>query len=267
MGDMSALMFPIALGVAIIPPRRGLRPIAIVLVLLSMLSVLFSFTRTTYLALAVSFIVVNPIWMYGSSIAARSLRRAIVMFGTLVVLLMAVSGYSPLSGGSAAQTVSTRAESSLVELTQRTGTVGYRYSLSQQLVHILGHNWPAGLGFLHPDVHPFAGLPQGSIRNTDVGVLNAVMTMGVVGTILLYVPMFMLLGAIFRRRIRGPQRREEAWIAYGAAIWILYVLASSVTLVTLFSVPGLTLTAVVLASTWRLLERDEPEAEWSPSSS
>jgi hypothetical protein len=58
---------------------------------------------------------------------------------------------------------------------------------------------------LHPDVRPVSPLPDGSIRNGDVGVLNAVMTMGVIGAALIYAPLVALFAA--------------TWILYAVMTW------------------------------------------------
>jgi hypothetical protein len=120
---------------------------------------------------------------------------------------------------------------------------------------ILDNRWPIGLGFLHPDVRPVPSLPDGSIRNGDVGVLNALMTMGAVGAALIYLPLVIFFFALMhRRRDVGPDARRDQWFFFGAATWILYALLSSGSLVILFSVSGLVLTATLLACCSCLLD-------------
>jgi hypothetical protein len=110
----------------------------------------------------------------------------------------------------------------------------------------LGGNWLAGLGFVSPSSHYYFGLPNGSIRDPDLGVLNAVMTMGVIGAVLIYVPVLGTLSHILKRvSAKGPGVRYE-WLSYGGAIWIVATLTSSATLVTLFSPGGLVLSSVFL---------------------
>jgi hypothetical protein len=86
-------------------------------------------------------------------------------------------------------------------------------------------------------------LPEGSIQDADVGVLNAVMTMGVVGAALVCIPVVLTLASCLRRS-SGQWDGQYAWLRYGGAVWIVATLVSSVTLVTLFSTSGLALTAV-----------------------
>ena len=42
-----------------------------------------------------------------------------------------------------------------------------------------------GKGVLHPDAVPIRGLPNGSIRNSDLGMMQLLMTMGVTGVMVL----------------------------------------------------------------------------------
>jgi predicted membrane channel-forming protein YqfA (hemolysin III family) len=95
-------------------------------------------------------------------------------------------------------------------------------------------------------VHFYPQFPSGSIRDTDLGVLNAVMTMGLIGAALIYLPLLVTLVHCMRHA-RTKARLRFPWVSYGGQIWIVATLASSVTLVTLFSPAGLVLSAAILA--------------------
>jgi hypothetical protein len=252
MADVVTAAFPFAVGLALIPPRRGLRLVGIALATLAGMSILFQFTRATYLALALALIVVSATWVYADGAISRPLRRAIAATAGVVVLGFFVSGFRPLEASIAlspeAAAVSDRAASSVDEIVGGTGNVGYRFDLAEEMLTLLGDRWPVGLGFWHPEVKPVSSLPDGSIRNADTGVLNAVTTMGIVGALLIYLPLVtFFFAAMHRRRDFGSVARRNQWFFFGAATWILYALMSSGSLVTLFSVPGLVLTATVLA--------------------
>jgi hypothetical protein len=259
MNDAATALVPLGLALAIMPPRRPyLRTAGIVVFLIGAASTLFSFTRATYVGLMFAFLVTTILWMFRSS-GARPVRRAIAVLCSLALCLLVVAGYRPLaSSDGAISAASERATSTIQELQQRTGTVGYRYELEHQMLSILGGRWPVGLGFLHPDAHPVPGLPHDSIRNGDVGVLNSLMTMGALGTALLYAPLFGVLIAILRKR-RDAERpgtaEEHEWFFYGVTMWIVLVLVTSISLVTLFSASGLALTALLLACAARLVDR------------
>ena len=118
-----------------------------------------------------------------------------------------------------------------------------REAVTKTMKAYLGERWPGGLGFVPPATHYFEGLPGGSIRDSDLGVLNAVMTMGVIGAALIYLPVIsMLIDCLRRRPLR--QAGEYSWLRYGGAIWIVATLVSSVTLTTLFSTSGVVLVGV-----------------------
>jgi hypothetical protein len=260
MADAVTAAFPFAIGLALIPPRRPLRLVGIGLAILTGTSVLFQFTRATYLALALALLVVSASWMYANGAISQPLRRSAAAIAAVVVITAFASGFRPLAASvalpSETAAVSERARSTIDDLRGSTGNVGYRYDLIEEMLTHLDDRWPVGLGFLHPDVRPVSSLPDGSIRNGDVGVLNAVMTMGVIGAALMYVPLVALFVATMRRRgDSGPAARGDQWFFFGAATWILYAVMSSGSLVTLFSVPGLMLTATLLACSVCLIDQ------------
>ena len=151
----------------------------------------------------------------------------------------------------------------LTEFQHQTGNVGYRYALDQKMLDVLGSNWIGGLGFLHPASHPVAGLPVGSIRNTDTGVMNSLMTMGAVGTVLLYLVPVAILIAVIRRWQALTEPGEHGsleWFFFGTTMWLIVVLVTSVSLVTLFSVSGLVMSATVIGCAARLLDETRPRA-------
>jgi hypothetical protein len=117
-------------------------------------------------------------------------------------------------------------------------------TLADNLVEILHGHWITGLGFLHPASHYFSVLPFGSIRNPDVGVLNAVMTFGIVGACLLYMPLLICLKAVVRG-VRADVLTDEA-LRLGIAVWIIATVVASFTLIDLFSLGGLECTACML---------------------
>jgi hypothetical protein len=260
MSDAVTAAFPFAVGLALIPPRRALRLVGIGLAILTGISVLFQFTRATYVALALALIVISAMWMHANGAISQPLRRATAALASIVVLGAVVSGFRPLAASvalpSETAAVSERARSTIDDLRAGTGNVGYRYELADEMLTVVDDRWPVGLGFWHPDVRPVSSLPAGSIRNGDVGVLNAVMTMGVVGAVLVYVPLIALFfAAMRRRRDFGPVARRDQWFFFGAATWILYAVTSSGSLVTLFSVPGLVMTATLLACSACLIDQ------------
>jgi hypothetical protein len=207
-------------------------------------STVLQLTRARWIGIVIALALISVWFIFNNDarVAALLRRRLGVMIAALLVVGVAVVLAVPgvLSGG----TVIDRLSSVFTEFQSGGGTVAIRESVTRSMTAILGDKWPAGLGFISPTAHYFVGLPEGSIRDSDVGVLNAVMTMGAIGAALIYLPVFAMLISCLRRAPR--ERNAYGWMRLGGAIWILATLISSVTLVTLFSPSGLAMTAVLL---------------------
>jgi len=256
MGDSLALIVAFGLGLALMPPRkRFTRTAGVMLFIVGSIAMLYSLTRALYLGAVFALLVTVIVWLLGGG-SRNAARRTIALFCTVLLVIVVIISYRSLTS-EVSGAASMRVSSVVTDLRQRTGTVEYRYQLDQKMLDVLGSRWIAGLGFLHPQSHPVAGLPDGSIRNTDVGVMNSVMTMGVVGTALLYfAPVVILLAVV--RRWRALTERDQArnveWFFFGATMWLVLVLVTSISLVTLFSVSGLAMSAMVLACTARFMD-------------
>jgi hypothetical protein len=257
MSEATLALIPLSLGLALMGRARNLRIAGALLFAMSGLSILLQFSRAVYVGLGLALVAVSAIWMVRSP-AAGSLRRAwvLVSAGVVAAVFLAATGFRPSLSSPTAEAISTRAASTFEELQAGSGNVRYRYKVSEAMLDRLQGHWPTGLGFWHPEAKPVSTLPDYSIRNGDVGVLNAVMTMGIIGTILLYLPLAAVLIATLRRR--GAGTGEYEWLYYGVGVWIVAVLVGSLTLVTLFSTPGLVLAAVILGCAVHLLGREEP---------
>jgi uncharacterized membrane protein YhaH (DUF805 family) len=274
MGDAVSAALPFGLALALMGPSRRLRVGWTALAVVSAASVLLQFARATYFGLFFGLLAATCVWLAQSARGDVGRRLAIVFAGLafaggVVFITASRSSTSTASSPTALQIpraglpapaiVASRLSSGVTDLSSKSGTVAYRYELDRKLFHVLGRHWPIGLGFWHPDVKYVPNLPDGSIRNGDSGITNSLMTMGVIGTILIYLAPLAVLLAIFRRRRRKDRGREE-WFFFGMFTWIAGLLVGSISLVTLFSVSGLALTAVLLACTIRLLVEHGAEA-------
>jgi hypothetical protein len=244
----TSLIFVVAWLLASGVSRRRVSAVALVTVLA--VSVALQLTRSNYAALVVALVtgvVVHSI--RGGSFTAVIVRVAMaVLVVTVVVIVLGNAKVGNSGIGGVVSRVAERAESGVSAVSNSSGTFGYRTRLDATMVHVLGSQWPIGLGFLDPNAHYVAGLPEGGIRNPDVGVFNALMTMGVVGALLIYAPLLygfveLLRAAQAWRRLALSKRR---WIAYGGAAWIAWALVGSWNLLVLFSVNGLVVTALIL---------------------
>ena len=135
-----------------------------------------------------------------------------------------------------------------------TGTVSYRLHVARLELEVLGDNWVAGVGFLNPAYHWVPGLPEGSIRNSDLGPLSLLMTMGLIGLFLAYMPPVAGLFYLLRRR--------RSFVQYGGAMYLGAALVASITLETISSKTGLLVLGpmLVLCLNWTALERHDGAA-------
>jgi hypothetical protein len=268
MTDLVGAGLAVSVMACLVASRRTVRLIAFPVALLLTTSTVVQLTRARWIGLVVAFVIVT-IWLMVngdarvSPIVRRRLTLTAGMFGLAGVTLLLITPGIVSSG-----TVTHRLLSIFTDTQNGVGTIGEREAAAKTTTAYLGGEWPGGLGFISPTSHYFLGLPEGSIRDSDIGVLSAVATMGVVGVVLVYAPvMTMLIYCL--RRARASATAEYSWLRYGGAVWILAALVSSLTLVTLFSASGLVLTAVfltVLASPSVLGER-APSASTTSSQS
>lgn len=113
------------------------------------------------------------------------------------------------------------------------GTVRARTQMADSMLEMLDGHWVWGLGFLHPRYNYVDQLPQGSIRNTEVGALGALMTVGAIGLgLILLLP----LATIWWLLGMPPVADQLGLISIGMVGYCVALLATSVTLVILFGV-------------------------------
>lgn len=236
----------VAFAIAAVVLLRGrAQTRAIPIAVLLTISLALQLTRARWISMIVSVVLVS-VWLGLQAdrriavILRRRLAVAVGIVAVAIIILVTVGG-GVVSTGPILQ----RILSIFTDLGASTGTVSIRQHVASQMTSLLGGHWLAGLGLTPPSVHYYPQFPAGSIRDPDLGVLNAVMTIGVVGAALIYLPLLVALVHCMRRartRIRG----RVPWLNYGGQIWIVATITSSITLVTLFSPSGLALSAVIL---------------------
>jgi hypothetical protein len=248
MGDLVIVGVIIAAGTAILARSPRLRVGASALFVVLTVGALAQLSRATYASMLAGLLVLVGIAIFRAPAPMVVVRKVVPAVALLAALFPVLGLVHPVNrdSQSAAQVFTTRAESGIEEIQARSGTFGYRYNVQSKMLDVVGSRWPVGVGFWHPDDRFVSGLPKGSIRNGDVGVLNGITTIGAIGTALLYLP---VLGTVFflaRRRRTGSD--EWDGFVFGASGWLFGVAIASISLVTLFSVQGLVLTAVVLVA-------------------
>lgn len=257
--------FALSLGALIAGSTPRVRRRAVAPTVLFGLSVILQLTRAAYLGLAVGLVVAGFIWWFRRDRAVRSTVRAqLVVAPIVLILVLAVGASISARERHVLSVVATRTVAGYSDVNSTSGTFQTRVNDTNAMLAVLGNRWPAGMGFLHPKARSFPTLPQGSIRNSDLGVLNAVMLMGVIGAVLVYLPVLLVLRALLRP-VRGATPPGREWLRLGATIWIVGVIASSVTLVELFSFGGLQISAVMLAvATSVCIPRQAPDSAPAP---
>ncbi len=244
MTDLVTASLAASFAAIMLAHNRIIRLVALPVTLLLTTSTIVQLTRARWVGLIVGIVVVTC-WLlvtnHQTSVVRLLRHRLALIIGVLGLATILILTTAPgiLSGGTAID----RLSSLFTDLKTGGGTVAVREAVTKTMKAYLGDRWLSGLGFIPPSRHYFESLPHGSIRDSDLGVLNAVMTMGVIGAVLIYLPViWMLIDCLRRRSLR--QSAEYSWLRYGGAIWIVATLVSSITLVTLFSTSGLVLVSV-----------------------
>lgn len=261
MNDAVIAALPFLLTLAILTSSFRVRLLAGGGLLVLAPAALLHFSRATYGSLLAGLLLAFAVMLIRSR-RGRFLPGRIVLVAAIVAAAVVAfaSFRSATEAVSPVDVAAMRVQSGFDEVATLTGNAGYRVSVGSTMLDRLGNDWMIGLGFLHPSSRPVGGLPDSSIRNGDLGVLNGVMTMGVVGTALLYLPLVLVAALLLLGRRRADEREAAGLfegIRYGAAAWLVTALVGSITLVTLFSVSGLVLTAAIVAVSVRFLLGDE----------
>lgn len=234
MNELLMAVFPMAFAAAVLGPKRY-RYGAAVLALLTGLAEGLSFIRAEYVGEIFALIVVSLIWAQGSGWNPRRVRNASYALAVVTVVVVAVSASSTSKGDgtskSPLQAVASRAVLGLSNLENQSGTTATRLRQANIELEVLGSHWPTGLGFLDPRYHYVPGLREGSIRNDDLGSFSILMSMGLIGLLLAYIPPIAGLIYLLKRR--------NSFVQYGGAIYIVAALFSSVTLGALATPAGL----------------------------
>lgn len=247
------LLVPItlAVGLGTVGRWRGVWLLAAVVL---GLATLFDQTRASYIGMAVGILVVMA-FMFKGRWAHSGVRRLYVLLLAIVVAAAVITPLASSSLQGVADTVANRA-TSIVAVLGRSGeaapvTWSYRQDLAHDMLVVLGPAWPIGLGFLHPATHYVAGLPEGSIRNSDLGLMQVLMTMGVLGLALLLSIVLVPAGSAVRWLLVATGEVGSADLGHvivsGAVASVASALAASMTLGTFAEGPSAMVAGVIVA--------------------
>jgi len=251
MNDLLVAAFPMALAAMLIAPRAWRRP-ATLLTLLTGLANALSFTRAIYVGELLALFLISFIWARGTGWRPRRIRYTFAGGLAAIVLTVAIAGGSSATtenASSPVQAIVSRAALGVSDVQNHTGTAAYRLREAHLELEVLGDHWVAGLGFLNPAYHYVPSLPEGSIRNLDLGSLSVVMTMGLIGLLLAYMPPIAGLVYLLRRR--------QSFVQYGGAMYLSAAVIASITLGTVSTLSGLLVlgSMLVLCVNWTALDK------------
>jgi hypothetical protein len=204
-------------------------------------------TRAYYVGCIGGALVASLVYM-SSGDSRAPLKRLLLVLVTLGLVIGGIFLVAPGSGTTQAiNQVTFRAASGIGAASsqnQATSTVAVREAELQLLEQRLGNHWGLGLGFIDPRDQWDLNLPFGSIQNTDVGLFNVVITMGVVGAVLYYLAIVVVavMLVVKSRALRG-ERRLYAQGALGACV---LTMITSLTLMSFFGPTGIATVAAAI---------------------
>lgn len=223
------------------------RQFAAVVTLFALVAVAMLETRALYFGCAGGMIVAAAAYLRLRDwrTVVRRLGIAVVACAVVILGLYAIAPQVQVTH--ALGQIATRAASSVGAAgssNQVTSTVAVREFELQLLEQRLGGSYMLGLGFIDPRDQFDPNLPFGTIENSDVGLFNVVMTMGVVGTVLYYLSLIVTTVMLIVRSRAIPD--EERGYAAGALGACALTLITSLTLVSFFGLTGVdTVTAAI----------------------
>lgn len=241
--DLVVAVLPVALWLALATRDRSRLAYGCAAALFA-LQVALQQTRATYIGVALSLAVATAFVL--AYPAYRSLLpKVLVLWSTIGVAILTLGLVAVSFSGSASALVlndnavyrrilSIPAALGTHASSGTSGAWAYRLQLAERLLRLLGHDLLWGMGFLSPAYHYFAALPDGNIRNSDVGALGTVMVIGVVGLVLVVTPFAGSIMSLVRGSATPFEDPADAALVVAFVAFLTGALLSSITLVTLF---------------------------------
>jgi hypothetical protein len=238
--ELPVAVIPFALGATVIGPGLRRRLISVPILVLCVCAVVLGLTRAQYVGLGVMAIIMLALW------GIRYLRQTLLLLAAVAALLFAASMIGPAKAPVAAAV--SRAESIFNTSADAQGPSGNTLEFREDYERAIRasmstSDWAIGHGFLPSPWYTFTPDATGSLRNSDLGWYNALNTMGLVGVILVFLPVVLVFGFCWRSR---KIDMSNQWLTFGGMGYAIYALTVSQTLVVLFSVYGLAVVSVFL---------------------
>jgi hypothetical protein len=253
---LALLAIPFGLGALLLGRSGTCRCCGALVATLAIAADATSLTRALYIGVMVATCGPVIVW-FAIADSRHGFRRRVgtsVLAIAVVAALLVLIQPPAVSGSSAASTVVTSRLASIPEalLDQEalSSTVAYREYEAHLLEGYLGSDWVFGLGLLDPRDRYFVGLPSwdaGSILDTDVGVLNTVMILGVVGAVLQFAPALFVAVVLMLRQVTTRRVRDDEWMAFGGVGAVMGLCVTAATLTVFFSASTVVLCAAAIA--------------------
>lgn len=242
--DLVVAVLPVALWLALATRDRRRRLAYGCAAALFALQVALQQTRATYIGVGLS-LVVATVFVVARPAYRSLLPRAVALWSVIGVAILALGLVAvSFSGSASALVLSDNAVyRRILSIPDALGTHSsggasgswaYRLQLAERLLRLLGHDLLWGMGFLSPAYHYFTALPDGNLRNSDVGALGTVMVIGVIGLVLVVTPFAGSIVCLVRGSATAREDPADAALVVGLVAFLTGALLSSITLVTLF---------------------------------
>jgi hypothetical protein len=257
---------PLGLGLVLFGESGRLRATGGAVALSSTVAIVLALTRAEYVAEVLGIGAASILWLVVGDRHARTARRRVLnaLLGAAAAAILLITFQPPAVVSNAIGGVSRRVTSTFAALANAqnsSNTLGFRAVEASELEYALGGKWLFGLGFQDPNYDYNALVPSGSIENSDLGYLNTVMTIGVFGTVLYYLPVLLISLLLAIRRLLNRPNQAPAWISFGVFAWAIGVIISSKDLVILFSPTGVVSVAAMLGLALAAVAGDRPVGE------
>jgi hypothetical protein len=259
---------PFGLGLVLFSTVRRLRIAGAVVLAFSFAAFAVELTRALYIGIVIGLAFTTALWLIVGDAAGRiGRRRSLGVGAILAAMIAALVLFKPaVISGSVVNGVVVRATSVFSDLSggsTQDPDLAVRVFERQDLTYYLGSSWLFGKGLLDPSFYYVAQAPSGSIQNPDVGYLSSVMTIGVLGTLVVYIPFIYFTVLLIYLRVRR-RTATTSWLAYGCLAWLFMAQIASVTLAMMLNSVGAIPCAAVLALACVAATRTQPDGLGPP---
>lgn len=243
--ELVTAALPLALGAIVLGQDPRLRRAGWIVFTLVAIDIAVTLGRVRSIGMLVGCLAAG-LWWRRVGHAGERIVKAVALGGLVLALLVVTFPGSTVETTTTA--VGDRFTSAFTDYSRRNSDTGLntlavreraRTSLKSQLDDT---SWVFGLGFRDPGSVWTVNANRGSIRSGDLGWLGGVVTtMGLVGMLLIYLP---IVGAAYVFASgRQIVERRDSWLMFGGLVYCIYLVATSNTLIVLFSTQGVIATS------------------------